>query len=226
MRIPLAVCAAVLLLTAAGDTPPDVPKITLLYPPGGSVYDRTCRNERGEPADAASIAATVRQRSELQQLWDRAGPAYVAAVLDEIRLPFPYGEMQVTLTVCGETMSVPLMVNVQAYLPGAKPPAPPPEDFVEKVFHELMHHYVSPVLARSALVRKYEKESRVTQVHLHVMALEKLALEKLGKKDVLAHLAHLYETDPPPGHYQRAWRIVTKEGAEPFLQELKAVATP
>ena len=63
----------------------------------------------------------------------------------------------------------------------------------------------------------------VVFVHLHVMALEKLALERLGQTEELRYLDEEYRTDPAPSYYQGAWEIVNREGYRPFLAELKAL---
>lgn len=211
-------------LNVSPTTGQDVPKLTFLYPPpSGAIFDRSCRSVTAEGAAPELVAETVRRREEFQQHWNRDGPIYLTTAFKEIRLAFPFREMQPTLTVCGHTMSTPLMINVSRFLSGANDPAPQ-EDFLETVFHELMHHYVAPVLATSALRRKSADEPPSVQAHLHVMALEHVVLTRLGKVDALRRLARLYESDPPPGHYKRAWDLVTTHGPEAFIEELKAVA--
>ena len=81
-----------------------------------------------------------------------------------------------------------------------------------------MHHYVRPVLSSSALLKKYAGESPQTLNHLHVMALEKLALAKVqGNLDLMN-----YVNFSPA--YKRAWQIVNDiEGYEAFIEELKDV---
>lgn len=198
------------------------PKLELLYSgPSGTVFDRTCGALLHADIPAAWVSETVRRLPEFQDAWDRAAPEYFKAVLQEVGLAFPYREMQAVLTVCPvSTMSMPLMINVKSFLSTAER-QPPKDDFAEKVFHELMHHYVSPVLATSALRRKYAAEPPVVFVHLHVMALEQFALEKLGKTEELQYLDQEYRTDPPPSNYKRAWEIVHREGYQAFLAELK-----
>jgi hypothetical protein len=195
-----------------------MPKIEFLYPPPvGTVFDRNCGT-----ADAPDIQETVRRRPEFQRQWDQEGPAYLRAAIAEVGRPFPYAEMQATMTVCRgtSTMSMPLMINMRQFLSSAKS-QPPHDDFVEKVFHELMHHYVSPVMRNSALRKKYANESPVVFAHLHVMALEKFVLEKLRKFEELKFLEQEYLTDPPPSHYKRAWEIMNAEGERAFIQELR-----
>src|SRR5690242_17019920 len=95
---------------------------------------------------------------------------------------------------------------------------PPHDDFTEKIFHELMHHYVHPVMAKSALRKKYASENPVTLAHLHVMALEKFVLLKLGKRDELKSLEDEYRDEP---RYKRAWEIMNAEGESALIQELR-----
>ena len=158
-----------------------VPIIHVLYQsPNGSIFDRTCPQFAKTSVKPEWIQETVLRRSEFQADWDKDGPQYLKAALSEIGLPFPYREMQANLTVCVGTMSDPLLINVRNYLSDAANPLPR-ETFPFALYHELMHHYVRPVLASSALIKKYAGESPQTQNHLHVMALEKLALVKLKK---------------------------------------------
>jgi len=204
-----------------------IPKLTFLYPaPFGTVFDRTCSQFLNTEIKPEWQQETVRRLPEFQAQWDREGPRYLSVTFAEIGLRFPYREMQAVLTVCPvSTMSMPLMINVGSFLSTAQNPARP-EFFSEVVFHELMHHYVSPVFVISALRKKYEKEPSVTLYHLHVMALEKFALLKLRKTTELKYLDYLYRTDPPPSYYKRAWEIVNNiEGYEAFIKELKSVGS-
>jgi hypothetical protein len=90
------------------------------------------------------------------------------------------------------------------------------------IFHELMHHYVTPAYAISAFRKKYEKEHPQVSSHLHVMALEKFALLKLGKTEELTFIDRLYRNNPPPANYKRAWEIVNDiEAHEAFIKELQ-----
>ena len=148
------------------------------------------------------------------------------AALTEVGMDFPYREMQATLTVClPASTSTPLIVDVKEFLPTAKKSAPAWE-FSEIVFHELMHTYVSPVLAHSALIKKYQSEAPTTKYHLHVMAVEKMTLLRLNRLDDLKVIDRDYRNGPEPA-YKRAWEIVSDiEGYQPFIEELKALTKP
>jgi hypothetical protein len=220
----LSLCLA-LVVGVSADPRSDLPKIDIIYPPFGTIFDRTRSEITQANVDTALIRVAGQTRASFQAEWDREGPAYLSLVLDSVGLAFPYREMQAYLTVTHVgTMSMPLMVNVRQYLERGSD-APPDGDFSEKLFHELMHHYVAPVNATSALRRKYRDEPPVVLNHLHVMALEKFALLRLGKKAELAFLDREYRTDPSPSYYKRAWEIVNQEGYQAFVAELATLAS-
>jgi predicted nucleic acid-binding protein len=206
--------------------PASLPKVYLLYPaPDGSVFDRNCSDTlKDAPViDRKWIDETVRRAPEFQRSWDAEGPAYLTTTFDAIGLAFPYVEMQAALTVCPVlSMSLPLMINVRRFLASAGNRTP--DWFLPMlVFHELMHTYTRPVNTTSALRKKHASEPALVLNHLHVLALEKFVLTKLGKADELKWLDQSYRTTAPPA-YKRAWEIVNDEGVDAFLNELKAAA--
>jgi hypothetical protein len=197
--------------------------IEILYPSGGSLLDRLCRTEFKTLVNDEALSSAVQQRADFQKKWDTEGPAYLNATIAEIGMGFPYREMQATLTVClPASTSVPLIIDVTPFLPTAAKHAPDWE-FAEVVFHELMHTYVSPVLGRSALMKKYKDEPSTTRYHLHVMAIEVMTLRKLGRTDRLKVIDQDYRNGPEPA-YRRAWEIVNDiEGHRRFIEELRAL---
>ena len=200
-----------------------VPVVEILYPPGGSLLDRYCKSDLKRSFNDEALSAAVRLRPEFQKQWDAEGPIYLTAALTEIGVDFPYREMQATLTVClPASTSVPLIIDVAPFLPTATKRAPDWE-FTEVVFHELMHTYVSPVLATSPLMKKYKDEPPTTRYHLHVMAVEVMTLRKLNQFDRLKAIDHDYRGGPDAA-YKRAWEIVNEtEGHLRFIAELKAL---
>jgi hypothetical protein len=212
----ISACSFVPTLAAQG------PVVEILYPPGGSLLDRLCKNDLKLPVDDKALQAAVQQRPEFQKQWDAEGPSYMTTALSEIGLEFPYHEMQATLTVClPASTSIPLIVDVRDFLSTA-PKSTPAWEFSEILFHELMHSYVTRVYASSALMKKYRDEPPTTKYHLHVMAIEKMTLLKLKRPDQLKVIDHDYRSGDPA--YKRAWEIVNDiEGCEPFINELKAM---
>lgn len=215
---------AVLLCAPASGIAQDLPApiVTLVYPgPDGTIFDRLCGRRLQAPVESRQVTETVARRGEFQALWDREGPLYLGTILKAVGAPFPYAEMQATLTVCTDvTLAMPLMINTRTFLSDA----PVPEDlamFPRLVFHELMHTYTQPVDEHSALRRKYAAEGIHVVNHLHVLAAEKYVLSQLGRRHELALLDKEYRGAPAADAYRRAWEIVDREGTEPFLAELR-----
>jgi hypothetical protein len=219
-----AVSASMIGSGAFAQSRPRLPVVDILYPAAGTIFDRTCSTflSKGEVTPEA-IKAAAELKPLLQAEWSGHGTKYLAATLDDIGAPYPYSEVQATLTVCAvPTMSTPLIINIRKYLPGAEHPRPQ-EDFSEALFHELMHHYVGPLTANSALKKKYGAEPLVVLNHLHVIALEKTVLARFHETKELEIVEKAYLTSPSPA-YKRAWEIVTEVGPEAFIAELKEAA--
>jgi hypothetical protein len=223
----LAALAAHLPSIRAQERARALPTIHLLYPaPDGSVFDRNCAGVlKGAPMiDRRWVDEAVRRVPEFQQRWDKEGPAYLTTTFDAIGLTFPFREMQAALTVCPvASMSLPLMINVRGFLASGGNSAP--DWFLPLlVYHELMHTYTRSVNVSSSLRKKHGSEAALTLNHLHVLALEKFVLTKMGKLTELSWLDDRYRTRLSPG-YRRAWEIVNDvEGVEGFVNELKAGA--
>lgn len=219
---------ALLLIGAEASAQPLLPKIDVLYPPGGTVFDRNCESITKKAADPALIDKVAAKRSEFQAAWDQFGPTYVRAALEMVGRPFPYPAMQAVLTVCdvgSGGMSAPLLIPVEIYLRDPSDPGehhPPMWVFAEVVFHELMHNYSRDVYETSNLRKKYASLPVPVLNHLPVVALERAVLAKVGETDHLAYIEHLY-MEPGNATYKRAWEIVSAEGVDAFIGELRAL---
>ncbi len=213
---------SVILVVPSSAASLEVPRIDLVYQSGGTVFDRNCAAMTKSAANADEVAETARRTQEFQRRWNAEGPAYVKAALSAVGAPFPYRQMQATLTVCVGDMSSPLLISTKAHLSTATQPAPD-WYFGFVVYHEIMHHYARAAYETSALRKKYASESAVTLNHLHVVALEIVALKTLGKRAELEYLADRYRRTTSIGH-RRAWEIVGIEGEQALIQEMKQVA--
>src|SRR5262245_66303374 len=82
-------------------TPFAIPRIDILYPPYGTIFDRTCSQFlKGEEISSEWIAEAGRLRPTLQEQWQNEGPKYLSVVIEQIGISFPYKEMQAVLIVC------------------------------------------------------------------------------------------------------------------------------
>jgi hypothetical protein len=203
----------------------DVPRIDIVYPPpDGTAFDRGCARFTKTPANPAYVAEAVQRRDEFQGAWDNLGPRLMKAVLGEVGLKYPYVEMQATLTLCalgtGGTSS-PLLMYAEPYVRTVN--RRPMWLFAEQLFHEIMHTYTRQVYGRSPLREKYSSEPVGVLNHLHVLALEVLALRKNAMPDELKYIDALYRR-PEQADYKRAWELVNDiEGHEAFIKELQAL---
>lgn len=118
-------------------------------------------------------------------------------------------------------MSSPLLINVTSFLSKTDQKAPAWR-FAFILYHELMHLFVRPVYDVSALRKKYAAEPLLTLNHIHVLALEKLVLKKLGRTSELEYLDEFYRKRARLG-YRRAWEIVNAEGEDVVIRELKSL---
>lgn len=232
VRLALMAIAIATSLTVAGGftspTPPTTrPTVRLLYLASGSLLDRACAQITNTTLNTARASETFRRLPEFQGAWDKEGPAYLKVMEDSVGAMFPYSEIQATLTICPSlsSMSMPLIVNALPYLSDVQAAAKvtiPIDHFVETLFHEMMHGYVGPVRASSALLKKYASETPAVLNHLHVAASEKLALTVLNKPAMMTLLDSLYRHGPPD--YRRAWEIVNDvENYRAFISELKQI---
>ncbi|WP_276371767.1 hypothetical protein [Chryseolinea sp. H1M3-3] len=199
------------------------PKIFLVYPKNGTPFDRECGSFMQKPVEKSSIDEAASRLGEFQDLWDKDGALFMETALQEVGVPFPYREMQATLTVCDlSSVSSPLIINVKGFLSSAVNQHPL-WAFPEIVFHEVMHTYVRNVYDISPLRKKYASEPPVVLNHLHEMALEKMILVKLNRGELLNWVDNRYRNLFPPV-YKRAWEIVNDiEGYEAFIDELKTM---
>lgn len=205
--------------------PEALPLVHLVYPaPNGTIFDISCGALVKTVINPDAVKETVRRLPEFQARWDREGPAYLSLTYAEVGLPFPYKEMQAALTVCPgvPSLSAPLMISVRRDLSTSER-RDPEWVLALGIYHELMHTYTRPVHGVSVLRKKYAAEQPRVLNHLHVMALETLVLLKRGKTDELAWLGRDYETTYPPA-YRRAWQIVSSEGHQAFISELRQLA--
>jgi hypothetical protein len=202
-----------------------IPRVYLLYFKNGTPFDRDWTRITKIPIKEEWIGEAGRRVNEFQAAWDQNGVKYLQIAFKEIGLPFPYTEMQATLTVSSvASTSTPLIINVKSFLSSAEKPASI-SVFPIILFHELMHTYLRGVVDSSLLRKKYAAESFMTLNHLHLMALEKFVLLKSGDTATLKWLDRDYRTNAYtnfPPDYKRAWEIVNdKEGHEAFINELK-----
>ena len=216
---------AVLVWRATVAEAQPIPKVELVYPsPNGSALDRLCTGAFQGKIEPTWVQETVQRLPEFQARWDKEGPAYFSVARRETGLDHPFREVQATLSVCAgvPSMGSPLIIQVRGFLSSPKEPPRPAILFPMYIFHEMMYRYTAPVHAVSQLRKKYASEDLPTLNQLHVVAMEKLVLVKLGKSEELKAWEELNRTERS-GARIRAWDIVEKESYESFVNEFKLI---
>jgi len=162
---------------------------------------------------------------ELTNAWDGEGPSLLQTATKIIGKPFIYSEKDIPVFLCSAIpgWGLPLMVPVTPYLKTANGSDTWDNfEFIDAVFHELLHMYVVRALRwnpRTDLLKKFGNEAIYTKIHLHLYALQKAVYLASNKGDWWART--LKRTRGFGAEYQRAVDIVEQEGFEPFIKELK-----
>ena len=97
--------------------------------------------------------------------------------------------------------------------------------FVNSVWHEVTHRYLSRIVAglpggTTPSRERHRSETQVVRNHLHLFALEELVYTRLGRRaEYEAVRSRVLERGDP--ELQRAYRIVMAEGAEALVAELR-----
>ena len=214
-------------LAAAGAAGSQVPRVTIVYYP---VFEEACARLAGTQPDPVAAAALRRDLAHYRDVWAKQGPPLLAAARRIVGKPFDFAETLATLHSCKgmPSTSAPLLINMRPNIAELYPPmAANDADFVDTLFHELLHRYIGSILRadsgllESPLLRRHAAEPVVLRNHLHLFALETLAYRALGRTAELDHAIALDESFRNGPLFKRAREIVAEEGAERFVEELR-----
>jgi hypothetical protein len=195
------------------------PSLPQLFFTSGDLYDNVACEKT--PVDPKWKDELDEKGESFEKMWNEKGPVLFKVIFDHTGLGFSRKELTATLSVCPgkPSFSSPLVFNVTPFLDSFMSPRPTwgENEFVDLVFHELLHSWVVDNLHGSQLRMKYKNELPVVKNHLHLMALQKYVYLKLGKPELVAMIDSHYNAIG--GAYARAWEIVNTEGYEAFLSE-------
>ena len=227
--------ASTLLAAIADPASAEAPAISLDWV---GIYEMSlCRAPKNEAQFAAAKKEAEQRLPEFQRAWAKHGPLWLDETANLVGHPFEFNEALGTLMVCQDHpwgTSYPLTINLEWFLSayeGKYRNHPRWEDlFAERVYHEVLHRYIRDLLGpgegglfrETPLMRKYANEPLMTRTHLHVMAIERLLFQKLGKADLLPVLRADHQHAPA---YARAYEIVDEVGADPILADLRQQAS-
>lgn len=217
MKLILALLYCTFLSANATVSKPEVPRLFFSY---SWLYDSTVCEK--SPPDQKWVDEILERSESFSNLWLNNGPKFFQVLFDHTGLGFSRKELTATFSVCPNSVSYsnPLVFNMKPYLNSHMNPKTPfgDDNFVDLVFHELLHLWVGEHLKNSELRRKYISEAPLVKKHLHLMAIQKFVYAKMGRLDLIAMLDLNYPRMINKS-YARAWEIVNLEGHDVFMSE-------
>lgn len=226
--------ASILLLANADRALAKHPDITLDWV---GIYEMNlCRAPPDKGRFAAAKIEAEQRLPEFQQAWSSYGPRWLDETAKLVGRPFKFNEALATLIVCQDHpwgTSYPLTANLEWFLSAhnGKYRHDPrwQELFAERVYHEVLHRYIRDLLGlgtgvpfrETPLMHRYAAEPLLTRTHLHVVAIERVLFQRLGKADFPPLLRSDHQHAPA---YARAYEIVDEVGAEAVIEDLRQAA--
>jgi hypothetical protein len=155
-------------------------------------------------------------------VWERFGLPLLEAAVQDSGLVFRERDIKAVL-ICGSfsSHSHPLILNVKTYLKAFHSAPRSLNEFVEVVFHELLHILLQDNVGSwpTPFINQFSRCSFETIVHLHLLALERRAHDILGKD--CSWLKKWYAEIGD--EYAKAWTIVSDDANHStLLAEIKS----
>lgn len=159
----------------------------------------------------------------LKETWGAMEPRMSQAVTELTGKPFtPSGTVRLTLCGVPSNSFGGATVNMRYALKSFTGHPVPLRYKADTAFHELLHGFVGKnVPTPSRLLAANASESSCVRNHLHLLALQKAVLLKVGDKEALSQVISI-DGQLPSGCYRRAWALVnlTDETYQEYIAEL------
>jgi hypothetical protein len=207
MRTLLAICLVLAAVPSCTDR-----GISIAYSPA---FDTVCSAIRGPGIKDQWKTELASRLPEFRSLWEKAGPGMLAASQELTGLSAP-ASATVRLTLCNLPSQSFLGVSVNMrFALGSFTNDPVPLRYkVDTLFHELLHKMLAGhVEAKSPLLAAHSGESACVRNHLHLLALQKAVLLKLGERRELDDVVRI-DRQLPGGCYKQAWTLVNSSESE------------
>ncbi|WP_413574681.1 hypothetical protein ACLVWU_10665 [Bdellovibrio sp. HCB290] len=176
----------------------------------GWLLDESIAEIEGSSLNDEAIAETSSRLPEFQESWDHLGPRLLEPVMTNFGITFAEQDIKAFL-LCGKlhSQSHPLLINVKRYLACLNNTPDPMHEFVEVVFHELLHILLQDRLSAwpTPSIKQFEDENFEVQAHLHLMSLQKFSHMKSGRD--IKSLEKWYGDIGP--NYSRAWGLISDD---------------
>ncbi len=240
----LALLVAAPLLIGATDQP-GVPDVEIVM---SGLLERYCALNSPAKPDPAAFAEMQQRLPEFVGAWERDGIPLLRETVAVTGIPYDFHDVLLTLHTCPDmsSMSAPPIIAVARYTRAAganaesglvqraaregRLPLPvveprPVSDFVYTLWHELQHRYARQLKLRmpggaTPLMTRYAAENDTVRDHLHLFAIERLVLRRLGREQEYFTREKALR-DKGYANYVRATEIVDAETPEHVLADLQ-----
>ena len=215
----LVACTLSLSIVPAFSHEGDFPEIDIDF--SGLIEFGICERFSGSPVESDAIDELVNRLDEFAEYWADRGPRLLLETVAVTGQPFSFHERQAILHLCPgiTSMSMPLLINVRAFIEAIDEETRPMWLYVSIVYHEVLHHYLVNSFRDSFdwVLGEFSAEPPVVRNHLILMALEHRVYSRLGLTAELAELRDFYMASELHG---RALAIVDEKGVEYFLEQI------
>ncbi|MET0291597.1 MAG: hypothetical protein ABW136_04475 [Steroidobacteraceae bacterium] len=186
--------------------------------------DRLCSMVRGARIDPAWSAELQSRLGEFRSQWQRVGPELLSNSETLTGLSFPKSNT-VRLTLCDlpSQSIVGTSVNLRFALASFAAHPVSLRYKIDTVHHELLHSLLSGhVPDSSPLLVAHADEPACVRNHLHLLALQKAVLIRMGASGALADV-EANDASLPNGCYRRTWALVN-DGESRYLDYVAEIA--
>lgn len=189
----------------------------------GILFDEDADRRCGG-VEAEWIAELRSRLPEFRTTWESIVPPMSRAVTELTRKAFvPAGNVRLTLCDVPSNSFFGATVNMRYALRSFTAQPAPLRYKADTAFHELLHGFISSnTPSGSSLLAKHASESPCVRNHLHLLALQKAVLVKLGESEALAQVVSI-DSQLPSGCYRRAWSLVNQSGST-YLEYIAELA--
>jgi hypothetical protein len=216
MRVIRNVLLLAVLLSFGDSSQATLPRLKIEYSPS---EDLTCSLPPGSPIKEEWKTELLSRQPEFVKYWQSEGPKLLAATEAISGRDFSSQEITARLTLCNApSESFPgtdrVTINMRYVLRSFTPEPVSMRYKVDTLFHELLHIFLSRhPIENSALLKEHATEDERVRDHLHLLALQKAVLLKLGEPDALKEVIAV-DSALPGGYYKRAWELVNATDKE------------
>ncbi|MBO9668811.1 MAG: hypothetical protein J7501_18580 [Bdellovibrio sp.] len=188
----------------------------------GWLLDSSLEELSKESLNQAAVDEVANRTSEFQDAWDQLGKPLIESALRETGLSFKERDIKGVL-ICGPiaSQSHPLIINVKYFLKSLEEKPQSMTEFVDVVFHELLHVLLQDNVRTfpTPTAQEFIADEFDVIAHLHLMAIQKYSHEKIG--NATERLGQWYQRIGRD--YQRSWELVSDEAI--FSKLMKEIGT-